>query len=423
MMLLTLLLSCAQAAPDARFTEHLIAKIPEQSAVYDVTGNNGETREHHCAWSPDGTSVAWIATVEGVPHTAWNAEIGAAFAELQPPLFAANGSHFAFRGELAEAGSSWAVELDGERVASAPFIGPLAFAPDGAGLGFWEVSGDEGVLVRLDTIKHSRWKQGRAVSLVDQNAGTPHFSRDGKRMIATAGGAEEHVLMLATRGKTKPVADAKHWITAARISPDGREYGYVLYDSGSGTQRSYAVRGKKRLGASMDTAGFGRFSPDGKHYAYTVRQNGMAGLAIDKDSTAKCEYYAVIDIAWDSAGERVAYVANYDGPSMVAANGAQFEESGGMWFVVNRAVGSKAGEDGPGFVEVADPVFSPASDHLTYRARRGLRWLIVVDGQQSEVYDEVGPPIFSSDGTRVAFGARKGRELLWKVLEVESAIR
>ena len=408
---------------DARFTENLIATIPDASAVYDPTGSSAGVREHHCAWSPDGTRVAWIATVEGVAHAALDDEIGGAFAELQPPSFSEDGSHYAFRGQTDEVGEPWVLELDGEEVARAPFIGPLAFAPNGAALGFWELDGDEGALACLDPVSRKRWKRGRTISVVDREAGLPHFSRDGKRMVATAKGAEEHVLLLATKNSTKVVADAKDWITAARISPDGRELGYVLFDSTGERQRSYAVRGKKRLGTSMDTAGFGRFSPDGKHYAYTVRQNGLAGLAIDKDSTAKTVYYAVIDVAWDSAGERVAFVANYDGPSMVAANGEQFEESGGMWFVVNRAVGADSGEEGPGFFEVANPVFSPSGDHLAYRARRGLRWLIVVDGQQSEVYDEVGPPSFSADGTRVAFGARKGRELWWKVMEVESAIR
>lgn len=408
---------------DARFTERMIAKIPAASAVYDSTGSSVGIHEHRCAWSPDGTRVAWIATVEGVAHAALDDEIGSAFAELQPPSFSGDGSHYAFRGQLDEVGEPWVLELDGEERARAPFIGPFSFAPNGAALGFWEVDGDEGVLAGIDPASGKRWKQGRSVSVVDREVGLPHFSRDGKRMVSTAKGAEEHVLLLATKSSTKVVADAKDWITAARISPDGREFGYVLFDSTGERQRSYAVRGKKRLGTSMDSAGFGRFSLDGKHYAYTVRQAGLAGLAIDKDSTAKCVYYAVIDVAWDSAGERVAFVANYDGPSMVAANGEQFEESGGMWFVVNRAVGSDSGEEGPGFVEVADPVFSPAGNHLAYRARRGLRWLIVVDGQQSEVYDEVGPPSFSADGTRVAFGARKGRELWWKVMEVELAIR
>ena len=338
-------------------------------------------------------------------------------------MFAEDGSHYAFRGTLDAAGRDWRIEVDGEEVARAPFLGPLAFSPDGAGLGFWEARDDEGVLVRLDTSSGKRWKSHRPVSLLEGAAGVPHFSRDGKRMVATARGSDGSVLMLATRGGCKAAADAKGWITAPQLAPNGREFAYVLFDELGDPPRSFAVRGKKRLGNAQDQAGFGRYSPDGKHYAYTVRKDGLAGLAIDKDSSAKTVYYAVIEVAWDEASERVAYVASYDGPSLVTSNGEQYEEGGGMWFVVNRAVGSDSGEDGPGFVQVADPVFSPAGDRLAYRARRGLRWLVVVDGQESEVYDEVGPPVFSSDGTRVAFGARRDRELRWKVMELDAGVR
>ena len=203
MIVVTLLHALALASQDARFTEHLIAKIPEASAVHDPTGSAADVLEHRCAWSPDGTRVAWVATVDGVVHAAEGDTIGTAFAELEAPIFADDGSHYAFRGLLGDGGASWVVELDGEEVAKNDFIGPLAFAPDGGGLGFWEVEGEDGRLVRLDTTNHSRWKSGRPVSLVDRAAGLPRFSRDGKRMIAEAKGAEEHVLVLATRSSAK----------------------------------------------------------------------------------------------------------------------------------------------------------------------------------------------------------------------------
>lgn len=280
------------AARVDRFTEHLIAKIPEQSAVYDVTNAATNVREHHCAWSSDGTRVAWIASVQGVPHTALNDQVGNAYLDLQPPIFADNGAHYAFRGKPNDGSSMWVVELDGEEVARAPFIGPLAFSPSSDGLGFWEVEDDEGQLVRLDTTSKARWKKGRGVSLIDMEAGLPHFSADGKRMIASAKGVEEHALVLATKSSVKTVVTAKEWISAPQLSPDGREYGYVAYDTNSEWPRSFAVRGKKRLGASMDQAGFGRFSPDGDHYAYTVRKGSLSGLAIDKDSSAATKYWA-----------------------------------------------------------------------------------------------------------------------------------
>lgn len=413
-----ILLAALSSAPDDRFTERTIATIPDEVPVYDVTSGANDAADHRCAWSPDGRHVAWIATVGGAPHAAIDGEVGRGFAELDAPLFAPDGSRAAFRGKLPGVAGAWAVVIDDEVVAEAEFIGPLAFSPDGARLAFWEVDAQEDALTCVDAGTGKRWKRGRRVSLVDEAAGLPSFSADGKRVIASAKGAEEHVLVLATRAGSKVVVESKGWLTAPRMSPKGREFAYVEYDEGASPARMFTVRGKKRLSTSMDGGGFGVYSPDGRKFAYLVRKDGKTGVAIDSDSSSKPIYYGVVEIAWHPGSERVAFVANHEGPSLVAANGESFEEGGGMWFAVDRAVGAKDGEEGPGFVEVDALVYIPAGDHLAYRARRGLRWMVVVGEARSEVYDEVGPPVFSPDGTKVAFGARRGRELLWRVLEV-----
>lgn len=412
-----ILLAAIAGATDDRFTERTIATIPDEVPVYDVTTGRNDAVDHRCAWSPDGRHVAWIATVDGAPHAAIDGTIGRAFTELDAPLFAPDGGHAAFRGKPS-GGGGWAVVIDDEVVAEAEFIGPLAFSPDGGRLAFWEVDAEEGALTCVDADSGKRWKRGRRVSLVDEAAGVPHFTADGKRVVATAKGAEEHVIVQATRAGSKVVVESKGWLTAPQLSPKGREFAYVQYDEGSTPARMYTVRGKKRLSTSMDGGGFGVYSPDGRRFAYLVRKAGKTGVAIDSDSHSKPIYYGVTEIAWDPASERIAFVANHDGPSMVAADGEAFEEGGGMWFAVTRAAGAKDGEEGPGFVGVDSLVFSPSGDHLAYRARRGLRYMIVVGETRSEVYDEVSPPVFSPDGTKVAFGARRGRDLMWKVLDV-----
>lgn len=56
---------------------------------------------------------------------------------------------------------------------------------------------------------------------------------------------------------------------------------------------------------------------------------------------------------------------------------------------------------------------------IAYKGGVSTRQYIVVGDQKGPDFDDVGPPIFSPDGKRVAYGARKGRQLWWKVTEVQ----
>ena len=55
---------------------------------------------------------------------------------------------------------------------------------------------------------------------------------------------------------------------------------------------------------------------------------------------------------------------------------------------------------------------TPDSRRVAYVARRGGKWLVVVDGVEGKEYDAIGAPLFSPDGQRVAYslaGARGAR--------------
>lgn len=67
-------------------------------------------------------------------------------------------------------------------------------------------------------------------------------------------------------------------------------------------------------------------------------------------------------------------------------------------------------------------------DHLTcsdngnciaYVAHDSSKTFFVMGTQESEPFDQVWQPTFSDDGKKVAYAARKGRQLLWKVIEIE----
>ncbi|HOK09764.1 MAG TPA: hypothetical protein PLJ10_08900, partial [Candidatus Hydrogenedens sp.] len=55
-------------------------------------------------------------------------------------------------------------------------------------------------------------------------------------------------------------------------------------------------------------------------------------------------------------------------------------------------------------------IFSPDSRRVAYSAKRGDKWVVVVDGVEGKEYDGIGAGslIFSPDSRRVAYSAKRG---------------
>ena len=77
---------------------------------------------------------------------------------------------------------------------------------------------------------------------------------------------------------------------------------------------------------------------------------------------------------------------------------------GGKRFVVVDGVEGKA-YDGIGQWTL---LFSPDGSRVAYVAARGGKWFVVVDGVEGKEYGNVGAPVFSPDGARVAYDAQRG---------------
>ncbi|MFA4016990.1 MAG: hypothetical protein RUDDFDWM_002102, partial [Candidatus Fervidibacterota bacterium] len=68
------------------------------------------------------------------------------------------------------------------------------------------------------------------------------------------------------------------------------------------------------------------------------------------------------------------------------------------------------GEEGKEYDVVWDLIFSPDSKRLAYVASRGNKLLVVVDGEEGKEYDEVWGLIFSPDSKHLAYRARRGNK-------------
>ncbi len=79
------------------------------------------------------------------------------------------------------------------------------------------------------------------------------------------------------------------------------------------------------------------------------------------------------------------------------------------------------GEEGKEYDDIGEDtlIFSPDSKRVAYRAQRGEKQLVVVDGVEGKEYDRVYTPIFSPDSKRVAYGAIRGEKQLVVVDGVE----
>ncbi len=78
------------------------------------------------------------------------------------------------------------------------------------------------------------------------------------------------------------------------------------------------------------------------------------------------------------------------------------------------------GVPGVEFLWVDPPAFSADGKRVAYFAGPSVgKSVLVVDGKSREVPHPLTAPFFSPDGKKVAFGARIGRELWWKVMDVE----
>ena len=73
------------------------------------------------------------------------------------------------------------------------------------------------------------------------------------------------------------------------------------------------------------------------------------------------------------------------------------------------------GRFGPLYKEIEQGVLSVDGQHCAYVAKKGEKWLVVLDGQEGPEYDKIGKfgffeLIFSEDGERFAYAAQKGEK-------------
>jgi len=160
--------------------------------------------------------------------------------------------------------------------------------------------------------------------------------------------------------------------------------------------------------------GIGRglaFSPDSKRIAYITKRGNKWAVVVDglprptvtgaRQNMAPTRvegrgYDGILDgsLVFSPDSTRVAYAA----------------KRGGRWVVV---VNRREGRGYDGILAGREPIFSPDSKRVAYAAKQGRKFVVVADGLAGAGYDAVGPLVFSPDSRRLAYVAeRDGKGLV-----------
>lgn len=447
MIRVTLALHLLLAHADAQevsFEEHLIASVPEGVILEGepIIGPDDKQWPNTMpvVWAPDGTQVAYVGLVDGKSHPVVGVEVGDEYDYASTPVFGASGAETAFRvgNRTREDTEDWWALVNGERIGRTDWMGAIAFSPDGERLAWWTrpgakserevLYGNGDQMLVLATRKKDKWRLQESEEWKDSiSLEAPCFDDKG-RAIA---GARKHGLwyVISFDGrKEKELCSGMEWLRDFAVSPKGGDIAAVAWDYDGFTGSSGRMPGtlvhvdKKRYGKNYHAAAKPVFSPDGRHIAYEVQRNGICGTGFDGEEDAETSFDSVSKAVFSPDGKRIAFVGREgtgsgDDPRPI---GEDVDGKQRATIVLRDAKKDARIETGAAFVAIRDLTFGPGGEQIAFRALDADGWRMIVGDATSEPFDELGPPHFSDDGARVAFGARKGRELWWKVLELES---
>ncbi len=345
-------------SPDSRRMAYIAMRHGGDTGPYPVV-DGVELKQYFAAglylrFSPDGRRLAYAAAhrpaggqfivVDEVAGKEYDA-IGAESLRFSP-----DGRRFAYG---ARRGNKWCMVIDGREEQEYDGLGTgLAFSPDSQRWAYMATRGhgkDSKEYLVVDGV------EGDSYDGTIQ--GTPIFSPDSRRVAVGARRGDK--MFAVVDGKEEKSYKSVECLT---FSPDSLQVAYVACGTVRGflgLRRSNAFRtvvnateGKEHVDISLSGI---RFSPDSRHTAYVMQ--------------------------------------NFDG-----------------WWVVVDGV-----EHGPhDGIGNGSPIFSDDSRHVAYRAGQTNKMIVAVDGVQSQEYDEILSLTFGPDSQRLAYGGRRGDK--WRIV-------
>jgi hypothetical protein len=307
-------------------------------------------------------------------------------------------------------------------------VGDVSFSNDGTVVAYRAMKGDQFWIVAGD------WK-----SQPSKHPSIPFLLGSGKGVIYAAFSPETSTYIvhfndtiLFETGNLRDWA----WRLPGAVSSDGKVVASDVRNPKTG-KSGVALNGKiQELHAG--TAFYPVLSQDGKVFAFALEKDDGHCIVVNDRPGPMFDWVTQPAISAD--GRIVAYGAEagdnfflIQGDRKLAVKASPkgvFMSSDGVsigyWRSVradNQKVHQRViigDKEGPEFQSILSPVFSPNSQHITYRAKENNgKWCVVIDDRKIEVGDILVDPVFMESGNKVGYGVRLGRELWWKHLEVK----
>lgn len=314
---------------------------------------------------------------------------------------------------------------DGQRVRVDGYDGPtfsgigveaLAWSPDGRRLAYPARRADGWVVV------------------ISSGAKVPEVgpSHDGIGEIVWSADSQHHAYAAERKGRWLVVADGREGPTfealrarSLRLSADGKHCAYAADEDGQVVVVADGVKS-----APHEAVGHLTVGPSGQVAFVARRKSGALVVAGGRESAL---YEDVADLAFSPVSGRPVWTARKAGHWHVVDGGSEGEPydrvSALVWAPRTDALAYAVGRGDAEWVVAAGTggapydgvlpgslVFDAGGKHIAYAARKKGAWRVVVDGEESEPYDDVEAPVFVGESRAVAYVARRG-EATFPVLD------
>jgi hypothetical protein len=222
---------------------------------------------------------------------------------------------------------------------------------------------------------------GREEGSYEGFSGDPIISSGGQHVLYTI--SKDNINYVVVDGKIQ-----EHMGSSPVVSPDGSRWAYGRSATFVGDP-CYIVLDGEVIDLGKDNSVRQMvFSSDGKRFVYDlVPGDGAYGnhvVTVDGVRGKEYPFPGVGNIVFSPDGSRVAYWAKAQGE--------------GFMMVLD-------GEENEIYDKVQDPIFSPNGKHLAYVAEDDGKKFMVLDGKEGARYYDVWNPVFSSNG-RLGYAAR-----------------
>jgi len=270
--------------------------------------------------------------------------------------------------------------------------------------------------------------------------------REGGKYLAVVDGQKQRSYDRIAIGRPQPFsADSQHWAYIAKQGDkifaviDDKETELPHYDenlfTGRLARQHIAYAAKKEGNEYWVVDGQPgkiydelfrnfEFSPDGQHFIYSARQGKKDVLVRDGQEVGTYDFLE--ETAFSADGNHLAYVVGEgERPKepwhskvttrleLVGAALAQDIHPRVHATIVDKGKRHVVldGKEGPQYDFITSLTFSSDGQRFAYKARRGRKWLVVIDGREDQrVFDYFTrkPIHFSPDGKRVAYVGGRG---------------